>query len=380
MPIKPATSERELIDQFLTALRAVPEVRVQRRDEVMVTAEWRCDAWIDLSVAGKAVGLFVEAKKSFYPRDVREVLWHLRALAHQANQKPNAPELVPVVVAEAISPGAKELLRKERVGYYDSGGSLFLPAPNIYVYVDKPPPRTFARSIRSLFSGRRAQVLHALLLRHEHWFGVGALAELASASPATVSELLIELERFDWMEARGRGPKKERRLAKPDVLLDEWARHLAVTRRPAIRRYYVPRVDAAELVGMAAAALGAHGVEYAITGEAAGQHYAPFLSHLSRVHCRVPMGPAVEDTLGKLGARDVDEGTNLVVIESRLPGELSFRELANGIWFASPVQVYLDLLRTEGRAKELAQHLRAERIGFWRRNLRLAPAIPSGKR
>ena len=364
MPITPTTSKRELIDQFLTALHAVPGVHAKCQTDVLIAPGRRCDAWIDLSAADKAASLIVEAKRNFYPRDIRQVLWQLRELVHRAGSKLKAPEPVPVVVAEAISPGAKELLRKERVGYYDSGGSLFLPAPNIYVYVDKPPPRTFARSIRSLFSGRRAQVLHALLLRHEHWFGVGALAELASASPATVSEVLIELERFDWMEARGRGPKKERRLAKPDVLLDEWARHLAVTRRPAIRRYYVPRVDAAELVGMAAAALGAHGVEYAITGEAAGQHYAPFLSHLSRVHCRVPMGPAVEDTLGKLGARDVDEGTNLVVIESRLPGELSFRELANGIWFASPVQVYLDLLRTEGRAKELAQHLRAERIGF----------------
>ena len=62
------------------------------------------------------------------------------------------------LVAQSISPGAKELLRDERVGYYDSGGSLFLPAANIYVYVDKPPPKSLSRSIRSVFSGRRAQV------------------------------------------------------------------------------------------------------------------------------------------------------------------------------------------------------------------------------
>ena len=364
MPIKPTTSEPELIDQFLTALHAVPDVRAQRRDEMVVTAGWRCDAWIDLSVADKAVGLFVEAKKSFYPRDVREVLWHLRELAHQANQKPNAPEVVPVVVAEAISPGAKELLRKERVGYYDIGGSLFLPAPNVYIYVDKPPPKTFSRTIRSLFSGRRAQVLHAMLLNYEAWFRVHDLAELAEVSPSTASEGLIELERLEWVVARGRGPHKQRRLEEPSALLDAWAEQLAKMRPPAMHRYYVPLIRAGELVERIAVTFAAHGVEYAIAGEAAGQHYAPFLSHLSRVHCRVPMGRALEHVLGKLGARDVDEGTNLVVIESRLPGELSFRELANGIWFASPVQVYLDLLRTEGRAKELAQHLRAERIGF----------------
>jgi hypothetical protein len=31
---------------------------------------------------------------------------------------------------------------------------------------------------------------------------------------------------------------------------------------------------------------------------------------------------------------------------------------------ASPIQVYLDLLRGEGRAKEMADHLRQEQIGF----------------
>lgn len=362
MPNIPDTSEPELLNQFLTALHAIPEVRAKCQTDVLVAPGRRCDAWIDLSVADNAASLIVEAKKSYYPRDVRQALWQLRELIHSATRKPKAP--VPVVIAESISPGAKELLRKERVGYYDSGGSLFLPARNIYIHVDKPPSRTFSRSIRSLFSGRRAQVLHALLMRHEYWFGVHELAELAEASPTTVSEVLIELERFDWVDARGRGPKKERRLGRPGALLDEWAKHLAVTRHPTIRRYYVPRVEAIELVGTAASILGAHGIDYAIAGEAAGQHYAPFLSHLSRVHCRVSFNRAFQDVLDKLGARHVDEGTNLVLIESHLPGELSFRELANGIWFASPVQVYLDLLRTEGRAKELAQHLRVERIGF----------------
>lgn len=362
MPTQHNITEPELINQFLTALQAIPEVRAKCQTDVLVAPGRRCDARIDLSVADKAASLIVDARKSYYPRDVREALWQIRELVHGSKPKLKAP--LPVVIAESISPGAKELLRKERVGYYDSGGSLFLPARNIYVYVEKPPSRTFSRSIRSLFSGRRAQVLHALLLRHEHWFGVHELAELAEAAPATVSEVLIELERLDWMDARGRGPKKERRLGEPGVLLDEWARHLGVTRHPVIRRYYVPRVEAIDLVGMVASILGARGVDYAIAGEAAGQHYAPFLSHLSRVHCRVSIGSALEQVLDELGAREVDEGTNLILIDSRFPGELSFRELADGIWFTSPVQVYLDLLRTEGRAKELAQHLRVERIGF----------------
>ena len=55
---------------------------------------------------------------------------------------------------------------------------------------------------------------------------------------------------------------------------------------------------------------------------------------------------------------------NLAIIEAKSPGDLLFRERVGGIWLASPVQVYLDLLRGEGRSKEMAEHLRKERIGF----------------
>ncbi len=32
-----------------------------------------------------------------------------------------------VVIAEFLSPGAKQLLEAEHIGYYESGGSLYLP-------------------------------------------------------------------------------------------------------------------------------------------------------------------------------------------------------------------------------------------------------------
>ena len=53
-----------------------------------------------------------------------------------------------------------------------------------------------------------------------------------------------------------------------------------------------------------------------------------------------------------------------MVIGVESPGDLLFRERVDGVWLASPIQTYLDLLRAAGRAKELAEHLRRERIGF----------------
>ena len=90
----------------------------------------------------------------------------------------------------------------------------------------------------------------------------------------------------------------------------------------------------------------------------------PFLSIVSQVRCRLLIGPAADGVLDALDARFVDQGANLAIIEVKSPGELLFRELVNGTWLASPIQVYLDLMRGEGRAREMAKHLRHERIGF----------------
>lgn len=357
--------ERELIGRFVDALRELPSVQadlghwepIGRRGEVAY------DAQVDLQVAGKAFILLIEAKKAVYPRDVRQALWHLRD-ARRAMTAGQGKDTLPLLAAESISPGAKELLKSEGVGYYDSGGSLYLPAPGAYLYIDRPPPKSQVKSERSLFYGRRAQVLHALLVRHQDWFGVTELAQQAMVSPATASQVLTELERFDWLVARGQGPGKERHLGEPAALLDAWVRQLAAERRPALHRYYVPGLKAEALETRLAQVFDAHDVQHEITHEAAAQRLAPFLSSVSQVRARVLVGPNAQAAVRELDARLVSEGANLAVIEAKLPGELLFRERVGGLWLASPIQIYLDLLRGEGRAKEMAEHFRKERIGF----------------
>lgn len=365
MMLESSLTERQLITQFLDALRELPEVHadLDHLEPIGSTADHGHDAQIDLQVAGKSFILLVEAKKAVYPRDVRQVIWQFREVSH-GRPRGHGKEPLLLLVAESISPGAKELLRDEQVGYYDSGGSMYLPAPGAYFYIDKPPPKTLAKSVRSLFSGRRAQVLHAVLIQHQDWFGVKELAQRAMVSPATASQVLTELDRFDWLVSRGQGPSKERHLREPAALLDAWVKQLASIRTPNLRRYYVPATKADTLLERVGEVFDAHDAGYAISHEAAAQRYSPFLSSVSQVRARLLIGSNADAAIGDLGARVVNEGANLAIIEAKSPGDLLFRERVGGIWLASPVQVYLDLLRGEGRSKEMAEHLRKERIGF----------------
>lgn len=355
-------AERALIEQLLDSLRELPDVHAELDlSEPAIQAAGRLDAKIDLHVAGKSFVLLVEAKKSVYPRDVRQALWQLKSQQHGHYTDVQHLHLL---IAESLSPGAKELLRAERIGYFDSGGSLFLPASGAYVYIDKPAPKTLEKSVRSLFSGRRAQVLHALLVNNEEWFGVTEVAEQAQVAPSTSSDVLGELERFDWLVSRGQGPSKERHLREPGALLDAWAKQLTAQRAPVLRRYFVPGLKSEALIKRLGQIFDAHQVVYAVSYEAAAQRYAPFLSGISQVRIRLLPSAGAETAMAELDARVVNEGANLAVIETKSAGELLFRQNVGGVWLASPAQVYLDLLRGEGRSKEMAEHLRKERIGF----------------
>ena len=83
-------------------------------------------------------------------------------------------------------------------------------------------------------------------------------------------------------------------------------------------------------------------------------------------------GPAVDrvvatfrlqsGVLEKIEARPVSEGWSLAVIETRGAKEIIVGDEVAGIALAPPLQVYLDLLQTSGRAREMAEHLRHERL------------------
>ena len=357
-----ALIEQQIVQSLLDALRAVPGLRAELRslDGSNASSEYRPDAEIALEIAGRHITLRVEAKRDLFPRDAREVLWRMGTSGGAGDDSP----ILRMIAADSLSPGAKELLKAEGVGYYDRGGSLYVPAPGAYIYVDKPPPKSVAKTIGSLFKGRRVQVVHTLLLHPREWLTGKDLAERAQVSTATVSQVMTELERLEFISPNEQGPNKRRQLREPGRLLDQWAEYVTPLKPPALRRYFLPALRAEQLLDALTRAFSAHEVPYAVSFEAGAQSYAPFLSSISQLKCRAMSGTALESGLAALNARVVEEGANFSVLETKFAGDLLFREQLEGTWLASPIQVYLDLLRSEGRAKDLAQHLRRERIRF----------------
>lgn len=357
------TTERRsllaVIESLRTALSTLPGMHasiktLESEDSTDLKA---VVATLDLRAGSQWFNVVVQAKRDVYPKDVAQIAWDFRA-SRQLDAT------IQLVVCETISPGAKKMLMEEGIGFFDSGGSMFLREDGAYVYVEKPPPKSAKKAIASLFSGRSAQVLHTLLVHHKERFGIVELAERAGVAPATASKVVNEIEKRGWLEAVGQGPNKSRLLREPGVLLDAWAKQLTTARPQVFSRYYVPVQKSDDLIHQMSVLFMDLGAQYAITGDAAGNLYTPFISRVSVVRCRMLAGEHTERALHQLGAKRVSEGFNLGIIEAKSDGEMLFSELVNGICLASPIQTYLDLLRGEGRSKELAAHLREDRIGF----------------
>lgn len=190
------------------------------------------------------------------------------------------------------------------------------------------------------------------------------IAKRVAVSPATASETLQELESRGWVISEGGGPAKLRKLANPRALLDAWRDYQRdAAPPPRLSRYYVSSPDAERLSHRLDDACAALGAKYEVTGQVAGQAYAPFLTQISKLHCRLSPSRQAE-VLDDLKARPAFEGWNLGVLETTDAENMAFRQRhQDGRWLADPLQTYLDLLREGGRSAEVAQHLRAERLG-----------------
>jgi len=354
-------TERELIGHVIEAINALPDAHAALNQvETQIVERNRLDAIIEAEIAGQRLVFLVEAKQNAFPRDVRHAVWQLRN--HQVHFRAGEREVVPFIVSNAVSVGAREILMAEGVGYADGSGSLFIPAHGAFVLIDRPPPSKTRKVFDGIFLGSKARVLETVFSERDEWLSVGEVAEKAEVSPATASATLSEMERREWVEVRGSGPAKVRRLSDATRMIDAWSDYVSRQKAPLAHRFYCPLFDTGQLMERLDDACREAGVPYAITGEAAAQAYAPYMTSISKVRCRMVQGADQRAVLDRIDAKPVNEGWNLSVIQARTDAEAAASARIDGVDYASPLRVYLDLLQLPGRAKDQAAHLRAEKL------------------
>ncbi|MCC7369266.1 MAG: helix-turn-helix domain-containing protein [Chloroflexi bacterium] len=353
----------ELLGEVREALAALPGIRLHTERRHRCLLDRRVDLVITADIKGQPADILIDVKANAYPRDVRAAADQLLALRDRNRQQDGMRPLSLMLVAPAIPPTSRELLRERGVGYWDSGGSLYLDLPHALYWIDRPVPERSVRRARNVFRGRAAQVLHALLTAPERAWHVHELAERAEVAPSTVHQVFTFLEEHLWVEKRGAGPQVVRILHEPGALLDAWSEHHTLAAYSAHRFHRWAR-DPSEVRRIVTFVLETHGVEYALTLAAGASFVAPFATDSGRLTLLVPPLTILDTVTRQAGLSPVDEGETVTFLVTRERTPLLFRRRIDDTWVASDIQLYLDLYAWPQRGKEQARHLRAERLGF----------------
>lgn len=306
--------------------------------------------------------LGIESVESVYPQSARMLL---ERFVTRTKYLTEANE-VPVVVANYLSSNTQELLRAGHINFYEAGsGTLYFRHGLRHIDIQRENKEPVEqRKIRSVFSGAREQVVHALL---EHWRREGAeswvsgaeIAVMADTSPFTVSTTMQELERQDWVEVTGSGPTLRRRLCRPDQLLDAWAQVWKQRLPQETRtRWYAYAGGSGGIVDHMLERLSAYD-GWLMTGAAAANSTVPHLTAIDRATFIVPRDVS-KKWADELKLEQAEKGSNVTFIE-RTGASLMFGDTHPERWrtrFASRFVTYLDLLDGVGRNKELAAEFR----------------------
>lgn len=357
-----------LIQRIVQTLESVPAVRVissDMRDEVSDKAvqgkKEGAAVRLVVSVQDRRADLQLAVRQGGYPRDAREAIWRLRLLTKTKDG--SGENRYPLFVAPAISSGARELLQEQGIGYADASGSLFLPLPWAYLFIERPPLPTEERKVKTLFRGSRAQVLHILLSQPEQNWHVQDLASSAEVALSTVHEVFLALEEEGYVERRGKGPEVVRLLREPGRLLDAWAQAHSLQEYRA-HGYYAWSQSLPRLRASIGSVLDEMGTPYALTLTSGAELSAPFTTSVETLSILLPKAAPLEEIAERAKLKPVNDGANVTLLLSSSRSPLLCRRKIDDVWVASNIQLYLDLFASPARGKEQAQHLRRERLSF----------------
>lgn len=313
------------------------------------------DASADLTVRiiapdGTSTTWTLEMKNRIDPRDVQSAVAGLRA----------SRKALPVVVAPFLSRRTRELLEEAGIGYLDLTGNARLVAsrPGLFVFrqgADKNPLREERPrlSIKGPKAGRLARALCDTLPP----IGVRALAARTQTDPGYASRLLEALAREALIKRNDRGPVRE---VDWRGLIRRWAEDYVLVGGGRSTSYLAPRGTQAVL-----ARLGDARLRYAVTGSFAAVKMAGVAPpRLLTIY--VDQRQAAAEALD---LRPADAGVNVLLLSPFDSVVYERTWESDGLVYAAPSQVAVDLLSSPGRGPAEADALMtwmAENERAWR--------------
>jgi len=332
--------------EALRVLKVIPGLAVERRPPPSGGA----DAVIRFAGTHRPIAV------QFKQRANAATAWQM---VNYARTRADVPLMV---VAGETTEESRAILKAHGVGYVDGLGNAHVELPGLLFHLEGRSRQRSRKVGAARLRGKAGVVAQALLLGPDRPWRVKDLAGDTAASAGLVHRVLRRLEAEGIVEVVGTGPKTVRHLVNAPALLDLWAEE--ERSQPLRTSGFVLAQSPRQLLDKVAKAMMGADIDYALTGAAAADLLAPFVTAIPIVNLWVTTLASLDRLPETLGFEQGSDGANVNFLQEKDDTPLAFRERRNGIWLANRFRIYVDLLRDPRRGREQAQHLRNEVIGL----------------
>jgi hypothetical protein len=273
-----------------------------------------------------------------------------------------------ILVAPAMSPGARKVARDAGVGWVDESGAAFIhyrnPSTRTTIRIETPGIPPVPLDSRTGWRPATLAVCEALLADIAVPT-VSSIVEAADISTGSAAKALKFLEKNGHLvSAEARGPRSARAIVNRDELLDAYATAASdpKMRSPIALRVGIlwrhPVEDAIDFGQIMAK----NNISWAATGALSARVLAPIQTEISPMEIYVS-GRAPSDlrrAADAAGLREIDGGRLLLRPFPTPAGAQLTQEDADGFRSMLWPRVYADLRITGVRGEDAAAHLRQE--------------------
>lgn len=287
----------------------------------------------------------IEVKRSFEVRDLSQMVRHLEEARNKIEKS-----LEPMIVARYISKSAQDWLRANQVSYADATGNFMLTSPSTSTFLmsdsgaKSDPWRGPGRPRNTLKGDSAAQVVRAIL-ESEPPFSIPQMMTLAKTSSGVTYRVIDYLERENLLSVEKKmiDDKTKRIVTNVDwqKILIAWSNDYSYQKNNSVQNYIEPRGIEEVLRKLKKI----DPDEYAITGSVAANRLAAYApSKQINLYARYPSELAKALTL-----HPVQSGANVQIASTSLDVVFERTTKSDGLSYASPCQVAVDILSGSGR-------------------------------
>lgn len=302
---------------------------------------------------GRPVGIGVETRLNFYPRDVYTMSSQLGGLWPRSPRPAGRLGLQPdiaswLVLSRFLTLRSRELLAEAGFSYADATGNIRIESANPPLFIQlqgaDTNPKPADQTLRSLRGSGSSRVVRGLL-DFRPPYTLRDLAERAGLPLGTASRTINFLEDEGLVGRDGRGPISEvdwRRLLK------RWARDYSLLETNRATFYLEPRGPQALRERLRSLTM-----SYALTGSLA----VPREARVAEAALAAVYVPNAQQAAIELGLRSIEGIGNVLLLEP--PGEEPMQRLrdVDGYQCVALSQVVVDLLTSPGRGPVEAEAL-----------------------